>query len=74
MLPSILNEELQQDGHKVCCNLMCGAETDAMDDIPKDFAVSGGATMANTIASIHLLSCSPGVSVGFRTGMLSTTR
>ena len=50
MLSSVLNKVLQQDGHRVCCNLMCASETYAMGDIPKDSTVSGGATMADTIA------------------------
>ena len=40
------------------------SDEDAMEGIPKDSAVSEDASMANTIASIHMLSCrySPSIS------------
>ena len=44
----VLNEVLQQDGHRVCYNLMCVSEAGAMEGIPKDGAVSGDTPMATT--------------------------
>ena len=63
---TVPNEVLQrqQDGHIICYNLMYMSDEDAMEGIPKDSAVSEDASMANTIASIHMLSCrySPSIS------------
>ena len=64
----------QQDGHRVCYNLMCRSEADVMEGIPKDSAVLWDLWVRWQSDFLHLLPVSttkPAFSVSKKAGLKS---